>query len=288
MAMSDVFFTHRIAKQQHESKAWKLRPDHIADLRDVTRGVEESDAGIACKYLIDQFSGQGADYDEITLNALERFCDQHDVWKHPTVASFRTRIIRCRRALNKMRYAGQHKHASVLYIVFGYPDPAIRELPKRALDSLGELASLAKYADIVEVYRQEIAREEASELSSRLDNSSRTYDEQQTKALESVQRADAFRYGYRAQDAATMAPLIRNRERYEWAMRVTSSSDALRKMFRPTSDCSLNESREHFMKRKENDEIKRDVVLSQIKIDVTKMYEGACKAYHHAWLSSTA
>ena len=53
-----------------------------------------------------------------------------DVGYLPVVSSWRARVLRCRRALKRLREGGDHKSASVLYVAHGYPDPLVHHIPE--------------------------------------------------------------------------------------------------------------------------------------------------------------
>lgn len=229
--------------------SYRLRPCHQADLRDVARGVEETNAGIATKYLRDgllaTLSGAHDDDEDIgfvELHDLERFCDRFSVWAHPAVITWRRRVTRCRRAVDRLREAGAHAHASVLHVVYGHPDPSVRSLPGHLLSYLGELAPLARYVPAVEDRRREMARLEAMRLTrepGRVDATRSVPEhwgagetdplaESAEEAAEAVRRGAAVRMGIPAAATAGTLDLVRHRERYDWALRATSSGDALR------------------------------------------------------------
>lgn len=147
-----------------EPRAWRLSPDRVLDLRDVALGVEESRAGVGCRYLIDHLAGGGGnDVDEdgyvSKLVDLEKFVDRFAEWgKHEAVRDWRTRLARCRRAIAALRTKGDHKSANVLMVAYGPRDPSATDL----YTVMGpELSALAKYVDAVEAKRLEMAREEA-------------------------------------------------------------------------------------------------------------------------------
>lgn len=283
-----------------EHRSWRLPPNHVTDLRDVAKGVEETNAGVCCRYLVDQFAGAGiADIDEDGyvnhLDAVERFCDQYGVWKHPTIITWRTRIDRCRRAIALMHLQGHHKHVGVLHVVYGYPDPFTRSFPKKVLDAFGELASLAKYTDLVEVRRQEIARLEACDMSERAEDR-RGREEPVPESpihavmLESAKDAEieatAVRHGFRPEYGGDLASTIRHRDYYEYALRVISSSDALRSHIDTEVERENDETSEHFQVRKEATDARREVIVSQIKVEADQMLVTASRAYHASWLAS--
>lgn len=296
-------FRREIGQQEHS--VWRLPPNHVIDLRDVTRGVEETDAGVCCKYLIDTMLGAGhSDIDSDGymhhLDDVERFCDQNHIWEHEEVASWRDRIKRCRRAFQRMHHQGHHKHVSVLHVVYGYPDPMTRDFPKKVLDNLGELASLARYTDVVEVRRQEMARIEATAVSNRKvvieptkdlpthwkgTKDEITEDDDRFQTGDEISRV-AMRQNLPVHSVPFLADAIRHREQYERALRVISSSDALRATLAPASEQQSDEPDEHYDQRLVNTESKRDLFLVQLKIESTKMLEIASLVYHRAWLES--
>lgn len=260
---------------------WRLSPVHIADLQAVATGIEETDMGICCKYLIDQRSGLGADYDEFTLDVFEKFCELHEVWKDPTVINWRRRIQRCRRAIGRMYDRNEHKNVAVLFITYGYTDPIVRDLPKSVLDSLGELSSLARYSDVVEVKRQEMARAEGI----RRGNYYQPACHRPKPVADEELNANAYRHNMKPDHFAPLVDIILTRDRVKWADKAISSGDALRTMFAPIPERQPDESAEHYKERKENTESKRDNYTIQIKLELIKSLEIASKAYHKQWLS---
>ncbi len=294
-------------REEREEKAWKLAPNHVADLKDIARGVEETNAGIATRYLIDSLSSGGLveiDGDGYIhhLHEIEKFCDRYGVWAHPTIITWRRRLARARRAIYRMHDAKFHKYVCVLFVVYGYPDPSTREMTKKVQDYLGDMASLARYTNVVEVRRHELARNEAVQTSQRAETIkvARTKDvpecwgdgyvkplaPTEEEALTDVHRAMAVRQGLNASHGPALVDQMHHRDRYEYAMRVISSSDALRSILAPAGEREDGESKEHFDQRKENVETRRDSLLSQIKFECTKLVEASTKAYHRAWLAA--
>jgi len=271
-------------REDAEHKTWRLPSNHIADLRDVARGVEETNAGVCCRYLVDQFSGAGhSDIDNDGyvnhLDAVERFCDQYGVWKHPSVITWRRRIERARRAIVKMHLARDHKHVCVLHVVYGYPDPMTLNFPKKVLDVLGELVSLARYTDIVEVKRQEMARQEAAKVAASRQVS------KEFEPDEEVSRV-AIRQNLPAAYGPMLVDLMKHRDLYERSLRIITSADALRLHIAPAPDKQKTETEEHYRERREATEVRRDVFISQVRIECDKLLVAASKAYHSAWLAS--
>lgn len=290
-------------REDAEHKTWRLPRDHIADLRDVARGVEETNAGVCCRYLIDQFSGAGhSDIDEDGyvhhLDAVERFCDTYGVWKHPTVESWRHRIGRCRRAIARMHGMGHHKHVGVLHVVYGYPDPLTKEFPKKSVDSLGEMASLIKYTDLVEVKRQEMARQEAMTMSKRVARIEPTKDlpghwkadgdtiyewDKRFQNGDEITRT-AIRQNLPVEYGPLLIDLMKHRELYEYSLRCISSSDVVRQQFAPLEE--RDETDDQYRERRANYENRRDVFVSQVKVESDKLLVAASRSYHAAWLAS--
>lgn len=253
-----------------ELARFHLPPNHLADLRDVARGVEETDAGVCCSYLVDSMSGEGSDFDEHALNALERYAEQaltfeflSETFGAPVVASWRARIQRCRRAVAALHLAGNHTAVSVLFVAYGYPDPILRQLPD--LLELGYvLAPLAKYTDAVEERRVELVR---------------------SLSLSAVR--------------PSVVDLVAVRERAAWLDRTVSSGDALRAALsafpEPPPVQKVTESYAAFEARKaarKDRELawreRRVSFLSAVRGEALRMLSAAEKAYHDAWLRSAA
>lgn len=241
----------------------RLHQDHVADLRALATGVEETDAGVCCRYLIDQLAGTGsADIDDDgyvhQLEDLERFCDRFNVWRHPLIISWRGRIARARRAIVRMRERGEHSEASVLFVAYGHPDPLARQIPE--LVAMGELGSLVRYTDAVEECRLEMARAEARAIGGAVD-------------------------------------LALYRSRLDWAMRSISSGDALRAALAPFSEPmhppregeTVRDVKAALAARTERRLRHRDRVAefaSRARGEAYRMLLGAERAYHDAWLRS--
>lgn len=235
------------------AKLYKLPPNHVDDLRDVARGVEETNAGVCCRYLIDQLASPGSsDVDDDGyvhhLEAVERFCDRFGVFKHPTVKTWRNRVTRCRRALSRMRAEGHAEHAAVLHVAFGYPDPITTQLVE--LSALGDLASLARYTQPVEDKRMQLVR------------------------------AEALR-----RPLGDPPDLALARERQQHADKCLTSSDALRAALAPTHRAAT-ESEEHFKERRTRDKHARAAFVLDVKLAAARMLSDAERVYHAAWFRS--
>lgn len=297
----------------HEPRlSYRLRPCHQADLRDVARGVEETNAGIATKYLRDGLAAFQAGEDDgdvgfVELHDLERFCDRFSVWAHPAIVTWRRRITRCRRAVDALRQAGEHAHAAVLHVVYGHPDPSTRNLPGHLLSYLGELAPLARYAPVVEERRREMARQEAilalSVLGALPDDLDAGEPEEfavsPQEAAEAVRRGAAVRMGIPAAAAEGTTDLVRHRERYDWALRATSSGDALRAATAPygapAPKKSPEETKASFHVREAAHEERRaawDARVAAFAVKAREESDGmlglASRSYQAAWQASPA
>ena len=285
--------------EQEERKTTKLSREHIEDLRDIAQGVEESNVGICCRYLIDTMSGMGADYDEVALDMLEKFCEDNDLFNeqfrsNPIIGEWRKRIRRARRTIKRLHEIGHHKTVSVLFVVYGHPDPFISIFPAEILVRLNQYASLAKYTDVVEVKRQEMARLYAAKMPCNSPQFVSEFGVQDFRyalesflwmqAEESYHRAEAIRHGYNAEHGSTLMELMRQKDRFDWALRSISSSDVIRVMFAPTPDRFPGESGEHYKERKENAQLKLDSFVTNILLEAKTMHDEAAKDYHHHWL----
>lgn len=249
---------------------FKLPRGHADDLRDVARGVEESNVGIATRYLIDTMSGAGRsnDIDDDgyvnSLHAVESFCDRFGVWRHPAVQTWRRRIERCRRALARMQKAGQHVHVATLHIVHGYPDPFARHFPE--LDAFGAVAGLVRYTSTVEAHRQLLVKSERARYERERVLVDADVDEDDDKMSADVREA-----------REVLRSLDRTRAAQRFAESVTTSADALRDLLAPLPKSATKA--EHSA---------RVVTLSTLKLEATRMLCDAERAYHAAWLASGA
>jgi hypothetical protein len=244
--------------------AWRLPPAHAAPLRDVAQGVEESKVGVACRYLLEGEPGhEEIDHDGYVhrLEEIERFCDRENVWAHPTLATWRHGISRCRRALARLRIAGEHRHAAVLMVVYGYRTPTDHELTVYFDE---ETAPLARYTDAVERRRLEGAHASASEWST----------------------------GPRG----PVVDLGRRRALIQWCDRAISSGDALRMGLAAFSEpacmpvpgesiAACEARREGRKRRKAAHEERRLAFVSDVRMDAHRMLVAAERAYWEAWLA---
>lgn len=190
-----------------------------SDAKAMHHGVTEIEDEDECFDRIGDYLANGFSFGEIAklvslsgdgvhLLALERWCslarlecDADEELPTP-LASRRWRGSkrheqrqRCRRTMRLLRVTpGGGTHASVLHIVYGWPDPFLRTLTPEARSALGEFGPLARYTDAVEAKRRELVAAEAT--------------------------------GLGAKDS--IVDLALHRSRLAWADRVISSGDALR------------------------------------------------------------
>ncbi len=247
---------------------FRLPTDHQLDLQDVARGVEESDAGVCCSYLVDTSSGEGGDFDEFAPIGPERFAEDAirfiaiDIaYSVPAVSRWRQKILRCRRALARLRAAGQGHDVSVLHVAYGYPDPIVRQLPDLLAMSV-KLGVLVRYTDAVEEKRAEMVRAEATR-----------------------------------RNASNVVDLSQRRTLLRYYDRIVSSSDALRSALAPFSEpCVVRDEgegmldyearREQRRGREEAFRQKRAAFMTKAKIQAVQMLARAEERYHQSWLAS--
>ena len=262
--------THTTRPDDGSRSLFRLPTDHQLDLQDVARGVEESDAGVCCSYLIDTTSGEGGDFDEFAPVGPERFADSaiefiaYDIGLSvPRVSRWRQKILRCRRALSQLRESGDHRSVSVLHVAYGYPDPIVRQLPE-LLGMSVKIGVLVRYTDVVEEKRQEMVRTEAARRST-------------SDVVDLNQRRSMIRY-------------------YD---RIVSSADALRAALAPFSEplptpkdgeghLEYEARREARRNREEAHRNRRSAFLTRAKVEAVKMLARAEEQYHQSWLTTTS
>lgn len=324
LEVPDAFLTRKPQPHpRHPSEAspdgiFRLPPQHIPVLRDVARGAEESDAGLCCTYLIDTMGGEGADFDEHALHAIERFAEHAmnvSVLEHhfgAVVSNWRARILRSRRAIACLRHHDDQRSANVIMVAYGYPDPLARQYPELA--AWAAVGNLARYTDHVEDHRQELVKAEAM-TERRTFNAptkdpgrgwrgvDRTKDEiDRTAGDDRIQTGSekaraAIAVGLDAtQGNRGVVDLVRYRQRLRFADQAITSADALRAGLapfdEPLADQAPDESRAAFearkATRKERESAHRDrkaTFLSHVHGQAVRMLSAAERAYHAAWIA---
>lgn len=271
--------THTNRSDDGTRSLFRLPTDHQLDLQDVARGVEESDAGVCCSYLIDTMSGEGVDFDEHAPIGPERFADSAIQFTAidiglavPAVSRWRKKILRCRRALVRLRESGDHRSVSVLHVAYGYPDPIVRQLPE-LLGMSVKIGVLVRYTDVVEEKRQEMVRAEAARTS-----------------------RDFEGRGYEG-DGKQLVDFIERRNRTRTADAAITSADALRSALAPFSEPSVvrmdgeghheyEARREARRNREEAHRSRRSAFLTRAKVEAVKMLAKAEEQYHQSWLTT--
>lgn len=313
----ESFLTDRRARPANANddapSLFRLAPHHAQTLRDVAQGVEESDVGLACSYLVDQSSGEGADYDEHALDAIERYVDRAVGWDQvdfgrfvPALRQWRQRLGRCRRALRRLRERGDHESANVLMVAHGHADPIVRQLPELA--RLGAaLGSLARYTDVVEARRRDLAKQLAADAGRRFDAPLRRLGAElrgldpATDAVERQSGSERARAALAmgldaAAGNARVVDLARVRDRHRWADRSVASSDALRDALAPFCEPAVvlapGEPKLAYEARRAAREARKDAhrdragaFVTALRLEAARMLSDAERAYHAAWLA---
>lgn len=252
-----------------EERLFHLAPHHIQVLQDVAQGVEETDVGVCCSYLVDSTSGEGADFDEFALNRVERYVESAlsfdarlDANALHVVKGWRSRLQRCRRTIARLHIQNDHTTVGVLMSAYGHPDPIAHQIPE--LVSFGPLGSLVRYTEVVERKRLELVRFET------------------------------FR---RTQPTDGITDLSRVRAYQEWVNRVVTSGDALRAACEafaepapkkdPAEPVHHHEARKAARKeREEAHKNRRNAFLTEARIEAAKLLARAEKRYQDAWFRS--
>lgn len=283
---------HRVNDdERREHRTFRLPRRHQEDLRDVAHGVEETNAGVCTKYLLDATAG-GHEPDDVHLLEVERWCDRFKIFEHPRVASWCTRVRRTRRTLASMHAYGQSHDVAVLYVAYGPTDPLVREDGGIGKD-WGELGSLARYTDAVEVRRVEMAKAEALHVSAAMVEWKPSRGGVGLRGLHQVSAYHetvammAVKHGMRATSGAAVVDLLRHRERYETAMARTTSAEALRDLQGHLPVQRPGETEGDFKRRQKAARGRRDVVLAQVKVEADQMLAKASGIYHSHWLQLT-
>jgi hypothetical protein len=259
---------------------WRLPSNHAQDLRDVARGLEESDVGIRTRYLVDRDAAEGEDRDDdyVHMYELEAFCNRFGIIG-PWSNAGRSRIRRCRAALRRLSRAGDCAAVGVLHVFYGYPDPSVRQWPRQAADALGDLAPLLRYTDATETVRKGLVSE--STLRTEIAGG---FDPRTPVA------------GLRPLALVVAAAGVGERERF--FDRVISSGDAIHAALRPFGEAlrprGINEHPEihkarcrAFKERFAAHAARRQAYLDAGRADAAALLTRASRAFHVAWLQAS-
>lgn len=260
--------------------------------------VEDEDE---CFNLIGDYLAQGFTFGEVKdivalgggsthLLALERWCERVRLSCNPdlipatphamyawTSTTLHERRRRCRAAFRSLRATAVGlKHAAILHVVYGWPDPFVRSLGPDVESALGrEYGPLARYTDVVEAKRQDLVRAEASRRHrayvSPVQNepagslaAALAYDGERREALRL-----AAKHGVEA--SRNVFDLERQRSLQAWADRVVSSGDALR----AATD-----------KEATPEKSEREIFITNVRIEANRMLTEASVAFFEAWRST--
>lgn len=249
-------------------KSFRLPQHHREVLSDIAHGVEETDAGICTRYLLDHVNGSDG---EVHLHDIERFCDLHEVLDHEAVNTWRSRMRRARRALNVMRESMRHDEIAILHIAYGPEDPLTREWTKSVRDHFGrELTGLVRYTDAVEERRKKLVRAELV-----------AYAHDYAMNIIVTQ-------GLR--EPAQLVDFRRIQEREQYFDRIVSSTDAMRAALAPVENPlrGKNESPHDHAERIASHNARRISFIIEAKKEADRMLVRASRAYHEAWLASAS
>lgn len=213
------------------------------------------------------------------LLALERWCDRVRLGcdadaelatPHASVpwsgSALHERRHRGHRAVALLRQTPEGAaHAAILFIVYGGRDTFAETLPAEIVVALGrEFAPLARYTDVVERLRLEMAHREGARA---------------------------------ATDANGAVSLAGFRERRDRADRLLTSGDAIRSAVSAFLEPGLvqggDESRHHWEARIAERKVRRlahgalvDAFVLQVKVEASRMLTEASVAFRDAWMAS--
>lgn len=270
--------------QDFEASEWRLPAQHRQDIRDVAYGVEESEAGVCTKYLLDELERKGPPPEgDVLLFDAEAFVEQYVMntlllkklfGAH--VIDWRERILRSRRAFARLYECGDHHSVGVLHMAYGPPDPITKDWPRTSQDFLGrELVGLVRFTDGTEHVRKMLVRERA------------------------IPRPDPNAFGnwFATRNMEPTQPIeetielarVRERERHYDA--VISSGDALRFIFEVAPVPRLpNEEKQAWNDRRSStrnaEDQRRAAFLTVVRMQASAMLANASRAYHAAWMAS--
>lgn len=268
--------TYRQAKRVREPipRGERLPLHHQQDLQDIARGVEETCAGIATKYLMN--GDDAGDHEDVKLEDVEKMCDRFNVLGGSPAGGWLSRVKRARRALRAMREVGYHREVATLHVAYGPEDPSTRAWSRTVREYLGaELLGLVRYTDTTEERRKKLVRIEAM-----------------------AQRMTLANLGGLG-ELRNVISLSRAREREAYFDRIITSGDALADAMAPFDGDKPHraddETREGYALRlRPYDEraashlARRAEFMLAAKVDAETMLITASRLYHRAWLSTPA
>jgi hypothetical protein len=269
---------------------WRLPAHHVQDLRDVAKGVEETNIGVCTRYLLDELERKGPPgEDEVAMYEAERFCDRYDASEvdklmGETVGPWLRRIQRTRRALALISEGGDHTTIGVLHVAYGYPDPLTRHFSRTTTDFLGpDLVSLVRYTDATEVIRRELVRAGTDQQVALSGSGMTAYALRDCKTFEAPIQGD-------------VVDLTRWRAANRYLDKVITSADALQSVFDtypepqpkkvPGEEPELHERRRvAWEARRDTHSARRTTFLVEVRVEADRMLTKASRVYWEAWRS---
>ncbi len=271
----------------------------------MARGVEETNAGVCTRYLLDELEAKGPPgEDDIRLFEAERFVDRYvqltgyltKLFGESNVVDWRARMHRCRRALRMLSESGDHRSVAILHIAHGPPDPMTRDWPSASVDFLGpELVPLVRYTDATEIVRKRLVREEL--VRPRGDAATmafviRNCTEHRSEAGRAIGWTNSNKWEReRLGELGEVVSLSRYREAEEYFDKATSSGDALRYIFgEDMPPREHGETKESWQARREARQDTRARHRAEFLVaardEACTMLTLASRAYHRAWAAA--
>ncbi len=282
---------HR-TREANDEGGRRLPAHHRQDLADVARGVPESRAGIRTRYIPDDVHGEPGE-DGVRMHEAERYAQDNDVWGSscaPGAVPWLRRVARARRALDSLRVARQHRHADVLMVAHGYPDPIVRSWPKPVADFFDDLCSLVRYTDATEERRKKLVRAETlRRIGGALDRSG-------ALTMEAVRSTDRVVVHGEA-PPGQLYEIARAWAVEASADRIVTSGDALRDALAPFPEAAPRKApdepeeahkarREAWEQRANHHASRRTSFVVRAKAEANVMLVAAEDAYRAAWLAA--
>lgn len=279
-------FREKRSDEEDDRQRFRLPGARLTALRDITRGVEESDAGIRTRYLVDRDVVVGIrDTEEVHVFDAEAFIDRRmtwderdaDLWQRTgrprpaTPTERHLNLARCRRTLRAMQersFSFSEKAdgiksvrvvdgsflVGVLHVAYGWPDPFVSTLPEEIQKQLKtpepELANLIRYTDATEDHRQVMIVRHAEDES------------------------DPRQRSMSLHDRVRLADLS------------LSSTDAVRDRILQAGARLADESPDQHRVRVQQTEAERVLYFAVSKIQASAMLSNASRAYHETWAAS--